>query len=185
VVLERLDDPGRRGAHRVTGLNPWGGGFVDMDDMEVDYGSAPPVFVLHVGHDHQRLHASITASNNPNVAHSNSCQITVANVEGQKSGIIFYGLAANALPWCSVGGSSFLCVKSPTSRTGTQNSGGTAGACDGQLSLNWNAFQLANPGGLGQPWAAGNKAYVQGWFRDPPACKTTSLSDGVELTYVP
>jgi hypothetical protein len=177
--------PGGAARIRVTGLNPWGGGFVDMDDMEVDYGSAPPVSYCTSGTTTNGCTASISASNNPNVAHSNSCQITVANVEGQKSGIIFYGLAANALPWCSVGGTSFLCVKSPTSRTGTQNSGGTAGACDGQLSLNWNAFQLANPGGLGQPWAAGNKAYVQGWFRDPPACKTTSLSDGVELTYVP
>jgi hypothetical protein len=31
----------------------------------------------------------------------------------------------------------------------------------------------------------GNKAYVQAWFRDPPAVKTTNLSDGLELTYQP
>jgi hypothetical protein len=171
---------------KVIGLNPFGGGFVDMDDMEVDYGgSTPPVVYCTSGVTTNGCQASISASANPNVSHSNSCQISVANVEGQKSGIIFYGLAQNALPWCSVGGSSFLCVKSPTARTGTQGSGGTAGACDGSLTLDWNAYQLATPGALGQPWAAGNTADVQGWFRDPPACKTTSLSNAVELTYVP
>jgi hypothetical protein len=128
---------------------------------------------------------TISATGNPNVAHSNSCVITVANVEGQKSGIIFYGLAtAGANPWC-LGGNSFLCVKAPTQRTGTQNSGGTANLCDGTLTLNWNAYQLATPGSLGTPWVAGDKAYVQGWFRDPPACKTTFLSQALEMTYQP
>lgn len=128
---------------------------------------------------------SIAATNNPNVGHSNSCVVTVSGVEGQKNGIIFYGLGSNNVPWCTTGGNSFLCVKSPTSRTGSQSSGGTAGACDGSLSVDWNAFQIANPGSLGQPWAAGAKAYVQGWFRDPPACKTTFLSQALEMTYVP
>ena len=44
---------------------------------------------------------------------------------------------------------------------------------------------IANPSALGNPWTAGDKVYVQGWFRDPPACKTTSLSNAVELTYLP
>ena len=64
-------------------------------------------------------------------------------------------------------------------------SGGTSGACNGTLSLDWNAYQMANPTSLGNPWAVGNKAYAQAWFRDPPAVKTTNLSDGLELTYVP
>ena len=129
---------------------------------------------------------SISASGNPNVAHSAPCQITIAGVEGQKTGIVFYALAQLVQPWCTTGtGSSLLCVKPPTMRTGVQPSGGTNGLCDGALTLNWNAFQLANPSALGAPWSAGAKAYVQGWFRDPPACKTTSLSDAVELTYTP
>jgi hypothetical protein len=78
-----------------------------------------------------------------------------------------------------------LCVKSPTQRTVVQSSGGTAGACDGQLVLDWNAFQTANPASLGNPWMAGDKVFVQGWYRDPPAVKTTNLTDAVELTYVP
>jgi hypothetical protein len=128
--------------------------------------------------------ASISASANPSVSFANACNISVANVEGQKNGILFYGLASNSVPWAS-GSNSFLCVKPPTQRTGTQTSGGTMNACDGSFALNWNAYQMANPTALGNPWAVGNKAYVQAWFRDPPAVKTTNLSDGLELTYQP
>jgi hypothetical protein len=129
--------------------------------------------------------ASISASGEPDVAHSAACQITIQSVEGQRSGIVFYGLTALPQPWCAMGGTSFLCVKPPTQRTAAQSSGGTAGQCDGALALDWNAFQLASPSALGQPWSAGAKAYVQGWFRDPSSCKTTSLSDALELTYQP
>ena len=129
---------------------------------------------------------TIGATGNPNVAHSNSCVITVSSVEGQKSGIIFYGLAPATTNWCGGGfGNSMLCVKAPTQRTPTQSSGGTAGSCNGSLVLNWNAFQTANPGALGNPWSAGTHAYVQGWFRDPPSCKTTFLSEALDMTYVP
>jgi hypothetical protein len=169
----------------VIGLNPFGGAFVDMDDMEVDLGPTGPVTYCTAGTTTNGCVPSISASGNPNVAHSNTCMITASNVEGQKSGIIFYGLAQSNVPWCSSGGNSFLCVKPPTQRTAVQMSGGTLNACDGVLSLDWNAFQLANPGALGNPWSAGDTADVQAWFRDPPACKTTNLSDAVELTYQP
>jgi hypothetical protein len=128
---------------------------------------------------------AISASNQPSVSAANPCGISIANVEGQKSGLIFYSITgAQAAPW-SATSTSFLCVKSPTQRSAPQNSGGTANACDGSLTLDWNAYQAANPGALGNPWSVGAKAYVQGWFRDPPAPKTTNLSDAVELTYVP
>jgi hypothetical protein len=129
--------------------------------------------------------ASISASANPRVGYNSPCQVTVNNVEGQKNGIVFYGLTQFIQPWCTAGGSSFLCVKPPTMRTGVQSTGGTANSCNGTLSLDWNAFQLANPGALGAPWVLGEKAYVQGWFRDPGNCKPTSLSNAVELTYLP
>ncbi|MCC7014039.1 MAG: hypothetical protein IT454_15890 [Planctomycetes bacterium] len=149
-------------------------------------GPPPPTTFCTSGTTSNGCTATISAANNPNVAHSAPCQINVSGVEGQKSGIIFYGLSQLPQPWCALGGgSSFLCVKPPTMRTLTQSTGGTSNACNGQLQLDWNAFQLANPSALGNPWTAGDKVYVQGWFRDPPACKTTSLSNAVELTYLP
>jgi hypothetical protein len=162
------------------------GGFTDIDDLECTFaGPSGPVVYCTAGTTTNNCVPSIAASGNPNVTHTNACTITATNVEGQKSGIVFYGLAQNVVPWCSSGGTSFLCVKPPTQRTAVQMSGGTNNACDGILSLDWNAFQLANPGALGNPWSAGDTADVQAWFRDPPACKTTNLSDAVELTYQP
>ena len=130
--------------------------------------------------------ATITASANPRVTYSTPCGLTVSNVEGQKSGIVFYGLTQTVQPWCTQGGgSSFLCVKAPTMRTGAQNSGGVLNACDGTLALDWNNFEQSHPGALGAPWSAGQRAYVQAWYRDPPSCKTTSLSNALALTYLP
>ncbi|MCC7015431.1 MAG: hypothetical protein IT454_22925 [Planctomycetes bacterium] len=145
-----------------------------------------PITYCTAGTTTNGCNALVSASNNPSATQAQSCAITIASVEGQKSGIIFYGLTSLVQPWCTLGGgSSFLCVKPPTQRTLVQSSGGTTAQCDGSLTLDWDAFQLANPGALGQPWVAGQKAFVQGWFRDPAACKTTSTSDALELTYLP
>ena len=131
--------------------------------------------------------ATISATTNPSVSLASACTLDVTNVEGQKLGLFFYGVdnaGFTPAPWAATS-TSFLCVKPPTQRTLAQPSGGTANACNGSLVLDWNAFQLANPGALGTPWLAGEKAYVQAWFRDPPAPKTTNLSNAVELTYQP
>ena len=128
--------------------------------------------------------AAISATHNPSLTGAFSCNIDITGVEGQKTGIIFYGLNSNASPWAS-GSTSLLCVKAPSQRTGVQASGGTLGFCDGTFSLDWDAYQTAHPSALGQPWTLGNRAYVQGWFRDPPAPKTTNLSNAVEITYLP
>jgi len=131
--------------------------------------------------------ATISANHNPSVAHANPCNISITNVEGQKFGIVFYGINQTGFsptPW-AVGSSSFLCVKGPTQRTGTGSSGGTINLCDGVLALDWNAYQSAHPTAVGNPWSIGNHVFVQGWYRDPPAPKTTNLSNAVEMTYVP
>ncbi len=128
---------------------------------------------------------SISASANPSLSLSAPCSITVANVEGQKTGIVFYGVSgATNLLWCA-GGNSFFCVKAPTQRTFVASSGGVANQCNGSLLLDWDAYQAANTSALGNPWSLGSKAYVQSWFRDPPSCKTTFMSQAIELTYVP
>jgi hypothetical protein len=148
-------------------------------------GPSGPVVYCTPGTSTNGCAPTISATGNPNVAHSAPCVIDVTGVEGQKSGIVFYGLAQGSQPWCSIGGTSLLCVKAPTMRTGTQTTGGSTAQCNGTLTRDWNAFMQGNPGALGQPWSAGDKAYVQAWYRDPPACKTTSLSNAVELTYLP
>ena len=144
-----------------------------------------PVSYCTAGTTTNGCSASISASANPSATFATPCLVTIASVEGQKTGIVFYGLDALPQPWCSSGGTSFPCVKAPTYRTLSQSSGGNVSQCNGSLTLDWNAFQLATPGALGAPFTPGRKLYLQGWFRDPPACKSTNLSNALELTCTP
>jgi hypothetical protein len=82
------------------------------------------------------------------------------------------------VPW-SASSTSYLCVKAPTQRLGTQSSGGTSGACDGVLADDWNAYVASHPNALGQTFTGGETVWAQAWFRDPPAPKTTNLSDAL------
>lgn len=129
--------------------------------------------------------ASISASGTPDANAGSGFTITVSSVEGQRQGILFYGITgAQNQPWAS-GSTSTLCVKSPQQRTVAQNSGGTAGTCQGTLAIDWNAYVAAHPGALGSPFAFGQPVFAQGWFRDPAAVKTTSLSDALRFTICP
>jgi hypothetical protein len=129
---------------------------------------------------------SISANHQPSVSHANACTISVAALDGQRFCLVFYGVDNTGFTPPTWGtGTSYLCVKAPTQRTPNQLSGGTLNACDGTLSLDWNAYQTANPASLGNPWSVGDKVYAQAWYRDPPTPKTTGLTDALELTYQP
>lgn len=127
--------------------------------------------------------ARIAAAGTPSASLSTAFSIQVTGADAQREGIVFYGVGGPlAAPW---NGSSFLCVGPPVQRTGSQSSGGSAGACDGALALDWNAFAAANPAGLGQPFAAGERIWAQGWYRDPPSPKTTQLSSALGFVLGP
>ncbi len=131
--------------------------------------------------------ATMHADAQPSASLSTPCVIEARTMDGQRNGLIFYGVNnAGFVPtaWAP-NSSSLMCVKSPTQRTGTLCSDGTPGACDGTLRLDWNAFQAASPTALGSPWSVGDKVYAQAWFRDPAAVKSTNLSNALELTLVP
>ncbi|MCC7011889.1 MAG: hypothetical protein IT454_04930 [Planctomycetes bacterium] len=127
--------------------------------------------------------ATMGMTGQPNVSSTGPCNITVSNVEPQKAGLIFYGLTQVAVQWGP--STSFLCVKSPTQRTLSQNSGGTPGQCNGTFSTNINQFFAANPTAIGQPLFAGEVLHFQAWYRDPPSPKTTNLSDALSITMCP
>lgn len=110
--------------------------------------------------------------------------LVTTQVEGQRSGLYFYGFAPTATPW-HVSSSSWLCVVPPLIRTSTQSSGGSAGACDGAFSLDWSAWLAANPTALGAPYSVGQALHAQAWFRDPPAPRSTNLSNAVSWTMRP
>jgi hypothetical protein len=152
---------------------------------KLSLGPTGPVVYCTAGTSSNGCVPSIGGTGVPSASASSGFTIHVAGVEGQKQGLLFYGVnGPAATPW-GIGGTSFLCVKAPTQRMGVQLTGGTAGACDGALSEDWLAFMAAHPGALGQPISAGQSIRAQAWYRDPPAVKTTNLSDGLEFTLVP
>jgi Tol biopolymer transport system component len=129
--------------------------------------------------------ASIAASGTPSASAGSGFTLSVAQMEGQKNALLFYGVNGRAnAPW-GVGGTSYLCVAPPNQRTPAQISSGTAGACNGAIALDWNAYVAANPGALGAPFAAGALVQAQAWFRDPPAPKSTNLSNAIEFVVCP
>ncbi len=128
---------------------------------------------------------TMSATGTPSASTSSGFVLDALSIEGQKSGLLFYGITGPiAAPW-GVGSTSLLCVKSPTQRLSTQNSGGVAGACDGAFSVDFLAWVAANSGALGAPFAAGDVVCAQAWFRDPPAPKTTNLSNALQFTMAP
>lgn len=111
--------------------------------------------------------------------------LTSVQVEGNRSGLFFYGVNGRVgSPW-GAGGSSYFCVKTPVQRMSALTTGGTSGACDGTLSQDWRSYVHSHPTALGQPFSAGDSVWAQAWFRDPPASKTTSLTDALEFTLLP
>ncbi len=128
--------------------------------------------------------ASISGVGTPSASAGSGFTITVGAMEGHKQGILFYGLSGRrAIPWGA--GTSYMCVVGPVQRTPVQGSGGSAGSCDGQLVLDWNAFVAGKPTALGNPFTGGEVVDAQGWFRDPPSPKSTSFSNALEFTVSP
>jgi hypothetical protein len=159
---------------------------VGIDRIAFDTYVAQPTSYCTAGTSTNGCAPTLSVLAQPSLSHANACFLIAGGVEGQRTGLYFYGVD-NAgfapLPWGA--GTSWLCVQPPTQRTNSQSSSGTAGVCDGAMTLDWNAWQAAHPTALGQPWGVGDKVYVQAWYRDPPAPKGTNLSDALELTYVP
>ncbi len=162
-----------------------GDGYVVMCDLSAVYAYRDPVAsYCTAGTSSNGCVATLSGIGTPDANAGSGFTLSANNVDGQRSGLIFYGVSGRvAFQWGA--GSSWLCVKSPTQRTAPQNSGGTSGACDGVLALDWNAFIAANPGALGAPFAGGDVVQAQAWYRDPPSSKSTSLSDALEFVVQP
>jgi hypothetical protein len=168
--------------------NSWNGPFSSMDrhwkfrlygDCCANYAS-----YCTAGTTTNSCVATLSASGVPDANAGSGFVVLASNVEGQKQGIFFYGVSGPlAQAWGT--SSSYLCVKPPTQRTGTQFSNGSFNACDGSFSLDWNAYVAGNPGALGVPFAGGESVWIQAWFRDPPSPKTTSLSNALVFTVCP
>jgi hypothetical protein len=145
-----------------------------------------PVTYCTVGTSAAGCTPAITSSGSATVSGSSGFHLTCANVDAQRTGLFFYGLAQPGFAptmWGS-GGTSFLCVKAPTQRLPMQNSGGTS-ACTGSFTADWNAFMAANAGALGNPRTLGERFEAQLWMRDPLSPKTSLLSNALRFDLCP
>jgi len=128
---------------------------------------------------------TLSASGTPSASATAGFTIVANSVEGGVNGTFFYGVSGRgAFPW-SATSSSYVCVKSPLRRIGVAAAGGASGTCSGAISSDFLAFMAATPGALGQPLTAGQAFNVQLWYRDPPAPRSTNLSDALEFTLLP
>lgn len=129
--------------------------------------------------------AQISSSGAALVGASSGFTLSVSGVEGARSGQFFYGVSgALSTPW-SPTSTSLLCVRPPLQRMPVQNTGGSAGNCDGAASIDWSAYAAANPGSLGAPFTAGARVWAQFVYRDPSASRGRSLSDALAFTICP
>jgi len=164
---------------RLLNLNAAPGIEVNFDALEL-FAEAIPIGGLAyctAGVTSLGCQPSLAGIGTPSASSSSGFVLSASSVDGQRSGLIFYGISGgHSAPW-STTSSSFLCVKSPTQRMGVNASGGNAGVCDGVLAEDWNAFVASHPIALGQPFVGGELVHAQAWFRDPPAPKSTNLSN--------
>jgi len=127
----------------------------------------------------------MSASGSPSVAASSGFVLTASSVEGQKQGLLFYGVFGPKASVWAPGNTSTLCVKSPIQRATAVSTGGTTGGCNGSISLDFQSFLATRPTALGQPFQAGMIVNVQAWFRDPTAPGTTNLSNALQFKTCP
>jgi hypothetical protein len=113
--------------------------------------------------------------------------LSIANMEGAKDGLFFYGtLGRQANPWGS--GTSYVCVVPPRVRGGLLSAAGsTAGACDGFLSQDLNARWCPSCPRPAHNPGSGAVVQAQMWYRDPHSTSnpTSSMSDAIEFTVGP
>jgi hypothetical protein len=129
--------------------------------------------------------ARVSASGAASASAASGFTVAAADVEGQKNGMLIYGVGARmAAPW---GGGSLRCFEAPVRRGGLLAGAGTAGACDGTFVQDLNARWCPscprpdhNPG-------AGNLVRAQLWYRDPANGNGpgSGLSDALEALVLP
>lgn len=117
----------------------------------------------------------------PSASATSGFELVVTQALGQRSGQLFYGLAAIDLPLVS----QSLCVAPPRARLPVRSSGGSSLTCDGTFRVDWNEWRAAHPGELGSPFAAGQVFYAQAWVRGVPGSSATVLTNAYRFTLQP
>jgi hypothetical protein len=110
--------------------------------------------------------------------------LVASGVQGQSVAIVHYGVSG---PMVAPFGSSdsVRCVRPPLQRTRVLPTAGTAGLCNGKVTLDWNEFIAANPQALGAPFLGGEGVWAQVWVRDPSSMIGGVFTNAVWFTVAP
>jgi Tol biopolymer transport system component len=129
--------------------------------------------------------AALLTAGAPSASSGASFTLSLAQIDGQRSARIVYGLnGALALPWAA-GSTSTLCVRPPLQRGTLLNTGGASGACTGSLTFDFTSFLATHPFALGSPLTPGDTFWAQAWIQAPGAPKGSQLSSAVTFVIAP
>ena len=146
----------------------------------VDYVGGAPTNYCTAGTTSNGCNANMSVAGIPSVAAPAGFTLSCTSVEGDKLGLIFYGINGRKAASWTAGSTSYLCLLAPVQRLPISNSGGSDGTCDGTFTVDFLDYLANHPTALGQPFAAGTVCGAQAWFRDPAAPGTTNLSNAIE-----
>ncbi|HVS11849.1 MAG TPA: hypothetical protein VMS76_18430, partial [Planctomycetota bacterium] len=162
----------------IYGLSASGGGFIDMDDMQIEAGCGGGTVYCTAKVNSAGCTPSIGSTGSPSASAGSGFVVKTINVLDNKFGLYFYSKTGpNNAPF--QGG--FLCGQVPLVRTMVQNSGGTP-PCNGSYTMDFNAYIAS---GKDPALVAGQDVWVQTWSRDPASASTTNLSDALSFTICP
>ena len=127
---------------------------------------------------------SLSGSGAPSASAGNGFVLTAGPMPGANSGLFVYTTnGAATSPIQNVYG--FLCIQTGPGmlRFAGQKATGTPGACDGQLSVDFNAYFAAQTGD--PALVPGARVDVQAWYRDPASPGAANLTDALTFVMCP
>jgi hypothetical protein len=122
----------------------------------------------------------ILSEGTPRRSASSGFALRTYQLEGGQEATLFIGHGQQQVAW--MGSSTNLCVREPLTRTKVHSTGGSAGGCDGSLSLDFNTWMAAHPNQAPQ---AGTAVFAQVWFSDPGSPSGSGLSNAVVFSVLP
>lgn len=123
---------------------------------------------------------TLASSGAPRSSNASGFSLVASQLEGQRTGLVLFGISGPALlPWHAQNG-SFLCVRPPIVRAPTSNTGGSFAQCNGALTLSLSSMLALNP-----LINAGDLVVAQGWFRDPASPGGSHLTDAIGFSLLP
>ena len=165
---------------------------LDPDGSRVDMGAFPfrrdeclptvPIGACAAGPSSNGCTPTLTTTGSPSLSLSQGFVIGSSQLPAQRSALVLYGTSCGIeQPWAT----STRCVGSPVQRTLALSTGGSPGACDGSLGLDFHVWRTTQPHALGVPFHPGDAVWVQVWYRDPGSPLGSNFSPGLRFLCCP